>query len=59
MRVEAAFLADRGLRAVLCAKLHHNNRLSCIFNCRFNELGRGTIEVTKNTHLFPTVTGLL
>ncbi len=52
------FVRVRGLRAVLCAKLHHNNRLSCIFNCRFSELAAGTIEVTKNTHLFPTVTGL-
>ena len=41
------FVRIGGLRAVLCAKLHHNNHFRCIFNCRFDELGTGPIEVTK------------
>lgn len=52
------FVRVRGLKSVFCGKLHHHNRMRCIFNCRFNEMESGTIEVTKNTHLFPTVTGL-
>ncbi len=52
------FVRIRGSRSVLCAKLHHHNRMRCIFNCRFNEMRSGTIEVTKAAHLFPTVTGL-
>ncbi len=27
----------RGLRLVYCAKLHHDNTASCIFDCRFHE----------------------
>ena len=50
------FVRLRGLKAVLCAKFHHHNRMQCIFDCRFDE--PGIIEVTKNTHLFPTITGL-
>jgi aquaporin Z len=52
------FVRVRGLSSVLCAKLHHHNRARCIFNCRFGELRTGTIEVTNNTHLFPTIAGL-
>jgi len=52
------FVRVKGLKAVLCAKFHHHNRMRCIFNCRFDEFRTGTIEVTKNTRLFPTVTGL-
>ena len=52
------FVRIRGSRSVLCAKLHHHNRMRCIFNSRFNEMRSGTIEVTKAAHLFPTVTGL-
>lgn len=29
------FVRRRGIRAVLCAKLHHSNRARCIFNCNF------------------------
>ena len=28
----------RGLAAVFCAKLHHDNAQRCIFHCRFAEL---------------------
>lgn len=33
------FVRSRGLKAVLCAKLHHHNRARCIFNCGFGEMG--------------------
>jgi aquaporin Z len=52
------FVRSRGLRAVLCAKLHHHNRASCIFNCGYSEQTHGAVEVTKQSNLFPTVTGL-
>lgn len=29
------FVRTRGLGAVLCAKLHHHNKMRCIFNCNF------------------------
>ena len=50
------FVRTRGLKAVLCAKLHHHNRTRCIFNCRFGEMQ--TVEVTKRPGLVPTVTEL-
>jgi aquaporin Z len=50
------FVRTKGLKAVLCAKLHHHNRARCIFNCGFGEME--TIEVTKRPELFPTVIGL-
>jgi aquaporin Z len=53
------FVRVRGLGEVLCAKLDHHGRMRCIFNCRFDEARNGPIEVTKNMHLFPTITGLL
>jgi aquaporin Z len=31
------FRLTRGLRAVYCAKLHHDNAANCIFRCRFHE----------------------
>lgn len=52
------YLRIQGKSSIFCAKLHHHNPARCIFNCRFGDLRRGPIEVTKNTHLFPTVTGL-
>ncbi len=52
------FVRTRGLKAVYCAKLHHHNDERCIFNCRFDEMTAGTIEVTKQEHLFPTMVGL-
>src|SRR5205085_2180893 len=33
-----AYRLRRGSRAVFCAKLHHHNRMRCIFRCRFAEL---------------------
>ena len=50
------FVRTRGLKAVLCAKLHHHNGARCIFDCKFD--GIGTVEVTKRPELFPTVIGL-
>jgi len=32
------YVRRRGLAAVLCAKLHHDNTQGCIFHCRFAEL---------------------
>jgi len=29
------FVRTRGLSAVLCAKLHHHNKMRCIFNCNY------------------------
>lgn len=34
------FRAVRGLKAVYCAKLHHDNSAPCIFNCRYSEKGQ-------------------
>lgn len=31
------FVKVRGLKAVLCAKLHHHNKAQCIFNCNWQE----------------------
>jgi len=52
------FVKTRGLKAVLCAKLHHHNRARCIFNCGYAENGARVVEVTKHAELFPTVIGL-
>lgn len=35
-----AFVRTRGIKAVLCAKLHHHNQARCIFNCDFCTLSR-------------------
>lgn len=51
------FVRAKGLKAVLCAKLHHHNRARCIFDCNFDE--GGVIEVTKQPRLFPMVMKLL
>ena len=53
------FVRIRGVRATMCAKLHHNNPLRCIFHCGYQVEGSGVIEVTRNPSLFPTVAGLL
>lgn len=34
------YLRVRGAKEIYCAKLNHGNRTSCIFKCRFNELGK-------------------
>jgi len=34
----------RGVNAVACAKLHHQNNKRCIFNCGFRQTTRGTPE---------------
>lgn len=52
------FVRTRGLKAVLCAKLHHHNRARCIFNCGYGEKDEGVVEVTDQANLFPTVIGL-
>ena len=52
------FVRTRGLKAVLCAKLHHNNRARCIFNCGYGDTEAGVIEVTNRPQMFPTVLGL-
>jgi aquaporin Z len=54
------YLRAKGAKEVYCAKLYHYGRTSCIFNCRFGELGKKEdfIEVTKQKQLFPTITQL-
>jgi aquaporin Z len=51
------FVRVRGLRAVICAKLHHRNSKPCIFVCGYaNRVRREDfIEVTKSRHLFSNV----
>jgi aquaporin Z len=53
------FVRTRGIKRVLCAKLHHFNTARCIFDCRFSELGTAAaIDVAKEPQRFPTVVGL-
>ena len=54
------FVRVRGLKEVYCAKFYHHSKARCIFNCRFDELGRKEdfIEVTKQPRMFPPVVGL-
>ena len=54
------YLRVKGAKEIYCAKLNHYGRASCIFNCRFGELGKSEefIEVTEQKHLFPTITQL-
>jgi aquaporin Z len=54
------YVRARGLKEVYCAKFYHFGKTRCIFNCRFGELGKNQnfIEVTKQKHLFPTITQL-
>lgn len=49
------YVRVKGAKSVLCAKLHHHNRMRCIFNCRFGEIEKKEkfIEVTKQSNLFP------
>lgn len=54
------YVRARGLKEVYCAKFYHYGAARCIFNCRFEELGKKPdyIEVTKQKAMFPPVTGL-
>ncbi|HVE55379.1 MAG TPA: aquaporin [Pyrinomonadaceae bacterium] len=54
------YVRVKGLKNVFCAKFYHYGKVRCIFNCRFGELGKNEefIEVTKQKHLFPTITQL-
>ncbi len=54
------YVRVKGLREVYCAKFYHHGTTRCIFNCRFDELGKDEkiIEVTKQKAMFPPVTGL-
>jgi aquaporin Z len=54
------YVRVKGLREVYCAKFYHYGAARCIFNCRFGALGNNEkiIEVTKQKHLFPTITQL-
>lgn len=54
------YLRVKGAKEVYCAKLYHYGKTSCIFNCRFDELGKKEdfIEATKQKNLFPTITQL-
>lgn len=54
------FRRAKGFEGVYCAKIYHRGEMRCIFKCRFGELGKPPeiIEVTKEKHLFPTVTQL-
>lgn len=54
------YVRVKGARKVFCAKLYHYREVRCIFNCNFGELENNEkiIEVTKQKHLFPTITQL-
>lgn len=54
------YVRVKGLKEVYCAKFYHYGKARCIFNCRFDELGKKEdfIEVTKQKAMFPPVTGL-
>lgn len=54
------YVRVKGLKKVYCAKFYHYGAARCIFNCRFDELGKRDefIEVTKQKAMFPPVTGL-
>ncbi len=54
------YVRAKGLKKVFCAKFYHHSKARCIFNCNFGELGNDEkfIEVTKQKHLFPTITQL-
>jgi aquaporin Z len=41
------FVKMRGLKSVLCAKLHHNNRARCIFNCEWGKNHHGATDNTE------------
>ncbi|MGQ0543622.1 MAG: MIP/aquaporin family protein [Blastocatellia bacterium] len=45
------YVRKRGIKAVLCAKFHHNNTARCIFNCRFDELEK--VSATEGTEILP------
>ena len=38
------YVRRRGIAAVFCAKLHHDNARRCIFRCRYGELAKGAPE---------------
>lgn len=40
------YVRVNGLREVYCAKFYHYGAVRCIFNCRFNELGKKSSEST-------------
>jgi len=54
------YLRVKGAKEIYCAKLNHYGKTRCIFNCRFDELGKKEefIEATKQKNLFPTITQL-
>lgn len=54
------YLRVKGTKQVYCAKFYHYGKARCIFNCRFEELGKKKdfIEVTKQKAMFPPVVGL-
>ncbi len=54
------YVRVKGAKEVYCAKFHHHNNYRCIFNCRFDEIGKSKefIEVTKQKAMFPPVIGL-
>jgi aquaporin Z len=48
------FVRIRGIKAVYCAKFHHQNSQPCPFICGYHDCGnkKDAIEVTKSAHLF-------
>lgn len=54
------YVRVKGAKEVYCAKFHHHNDHRCIFNCRFDEIGKSKefIEVTKQKAMFPPAIGL-
>ncbi len=45
------FVRARGLRSVFCAKLHHHNRMRCIFNCDWENIHHRGTESTENSRV--------
>lgn len=41
----------RSSRPVLCAKLHHDNSIRCIFNCGYAAKASSALATTENTHV--------
>ena len=52
------FVRKRGIKRVLCAKLHHFNSARCIFNCEFQKMHAAIIQATKESQSVPSGSGL-
>ena len=53
------YVARRGLTQVFCAKLDHDNRRRCIFDCRYTELTGGLSQATNRETARPSAAARL